>query len=727
MKISMTSMLKALNEPQRQAVTTDAQSAIVIAAAGTGKTKVLVHRIAWLSATHGMNPDRAMAVTFTNKAAKNMRKALEKCLVQTSADMWIGTFHGMAFRMIRRYAKAAGLSDHLSIIDQDDQLKMIRDIIKSLQLDLDLWPANKVQRSINHLKIQGTSAQDIVVDHEEKRVLRDVMAAYQQRCEVSHVLDFTDIIAKSLWILKSFPEICEHFRAQFDTILIDEFQDINDLQYQWICQIADQRHRIFAVGDDDQSIYSWRGANVNHMIDFSQHFSPCETFRLEQNYRSTDIILQAANAIIANNDHRLGKTLWTQDQGGQRIDILHHHHEHDEAKNIVDIIKQCHRSGISCQDIAVLYRNNTLSRVIEEHLTMSGIDYHITGGHRFFDRSEIKDILAYMHLGLNPSHDAAWQRIVNFPTRGLGDISLNKIKNHAMLHQIPALQAMRDLCASRDLKGKALTSAHDFLALMDEIKNAACTMPLNAFCQWLIETTGLMAYHQAQQDEKSQIKLNNCLELVHAMLNFAQDHADACPQSQLEHFLTKASLDERGHEHHDQDKLNMMTLHAAKGLEFDHVFIVGMEEDIFPNHRAARFHDKMQEERRLCYVGITRARKQLYLSHVSTRQHFGRTLYAQASRFLDEIPDAIKYHRSAHTSQKTFSSNYNDALAVDHSSTQTAQASPFHLGQQVIHQRFGPGIIIEIKHHLDQVRVQFQDGQVKWLIISLANLQVLDA
>lgn len=718
--MDVSDLLNGLNDKQREAVAAPRGNLLVLAGAGSGKTRVLVHRIAWLLSVENCSPYSIMAVTFTNKAAAEMRHRIEQLIGTSQGGMWIGTFHGLAHRLLRAHHLDAGLPQDFQILDSEDQLRLLKRLIKAMNLDEKQWPARQGMWYINGKKDEGLRPKHIESygNPVEQTWLR-IYQAYQEACDRAGLVDFAELLlrAHELWLHK--PHILNHYRERFSNILVDEFQDTNNIQYAWIRMLAGDSGRVIIVGDDDQSIYGWRGAQVENIQRFLQDFPAAETIRLEQNYRSTNNILKSANALIANNNGRLGKELWTDGSDGDPISIYCAFNELDEARFVVNRIKTWHENGNALQDCAILYRSNAQSRVLEEALLQSSMPYRIYGGMRFFERQEIKDALAYLRLIANRNDDAAFERVVNTPTRGVGDRTLDVVRQTARERQMTLWQATRDLLQTRALAGRAASALQRFCELVDSLASETAEMPLHVQTDRVIKDSGLWVMYEQEKGEKGQARIENLEELVTATRQFSyqDEDEDLMP---LQAFLSHAAL-EAGEGQADkwQDAVQLMTLHSAKGLEFSQVFIVGMEEGMFPSQMSLDEGGRLEEERRLAYVGVTRAMLKLTLTYAETRRLYGKEVYHRPSRFIGELPEECieEVRLRASVSRPVNHQRMGAPVAKNDSG--------FSLGQRVRHAKFGEGTIINLEGSGEHSRVQvaFQGQGIKWLVAAYAKLE----
>jgi len=721
-------ILDELNDPQREAVCAPAENILVLAGAGSGKTRVLVHRIAWLIQTEGVSPYGILAVTFTNKAAAEMRGRIERLLKLPVSGMWVGTFHSLAHRLLRTHWKDAGLPQSFQILDSEDQQRAIKRIIRSLDLDDTQWPPRQAQWFINARKDEGQRPQHIEhFDDPYQRQMVRIYQAYEEMCQRSGLVDFAELLlrAHELWLKN--PHLLDHYQSRFRHILVDEFQDTNSIQYAWVRILAGKQTNVFAVGDDDQSIYGWRGAKIENIQQYTKDFPGTRTVKLEQNYRSTANILNAANALIANNDDRLGKNLWTDDKDGEAIQLYSAFNERDEAHFVAEQIQNCVDKGNPYKDNAILYRSNAQSRVIEEALIHAGIPYRVYGGMRFFERVEIKDALAYLRLIANRNDDAAFERVVNTPTRGIGDKTVGAARNYAREHSVALWVAAQAVVDQKLLPARATSALGAFLELITRLASDTDGMELYEQLEHALHHSTLLDHYKKERGEKGQARVENLEELVNAARFFEKEET---PEEEIEMdersaFLSHAAL-EAGDNQADgsQDGVQLMTLHSAKGLEFPVVFLCGVEEGLFPHKMSLEEEGRLAEERRLCYVGITRARQRLYLTHAETRRLYGNETYPHRSRFISEIPDKLmnEVRLGGSVTQATQTSfqasgqanrDYGDA------------PDGMRLGQRVSHAKFGEGVVLNVEGQGAQARVHvnFDGPGAKWLMMTYANLQ----
>lgn len=717
--------LTTLNPAQHHAVTTPPGHQLVLAGAGSGKTRVLVHRIAFLIQRLDVSPHSILSVTFTNKAAAEMRHRIEDVLGHAPAGMWVGTFHGLAHRLLRAHWQEAKLAENFQILDSDDQQRLIKRVIRELGLDEQRWPAKQAQWFINGQKDEGIRPQGIQASGDLfLATMRSIYEAYEAACARTGVIDFAELLLRALDLWRDNAGLLEHYQRRFRHILVDEFQDTNAVQYAWLRFLAKGGESLMVVGDDDQSIYGWRGAKIENIQQFDQDFADAEIIRLEQNYRSTANILNAANALIANNQGRLGKELRTDVGDGEPLALYAAFNEHDEARYVVETIEDALRKdGLKRSEIAILYRSNAQSRVLEEALLREKIPYRIYGGQRFFERAEIKNAMAYLRLLDGRGNDAALERIINVPARGIGEKTIETIREYARAHDVHMWEAIRLMLAVKALPARASGALAGFIELIDSLAEQVLAMPLHQMTQVVIEKSGLLAYHEAEKGEKGQARVENLEELVSAARTFENDEDDEL--TPLQAFLTHASLeagDTQAAE--NEDSIQLMTLHSAKGLEFPLVFLVGMEEGLFPHKMSLEEPGRLEEERRLAYVGITRAMQKLVISYAETRRLYGSETYNKVSRFVREIPapliQEVRLSNSVSRPMST-SSMGGGSLFAGSAIPQT----PFNLGQRVRHSLFGEGTILNFEGSGAQARVQvnFENEGSKWLMLAYAKLE----
>ncbi|MBN7118421.1 DNA helicase II [Ectopseudomonas oleovorans] len=719
--------LTTLNPAQHHAVTTPPGHQLVLAGAGSGKTRVLVHRIAFLIQRLDVSPHSILSVTFTNKAAAEMRHRIEDVLGHAPAGMWVGTFHGLAHRLLRAHWQEAKLAENFQILDSDDQQRLIKRVIRELGLDEQRWPAKQAQWFINGQKDEGIRPQGIQASGDLfLATMRSIYEAYEAACARTGVIDFAELLLRALDLWRDNAGLLEHYQRRFRHILVDEFQDTNAVQYAWLRFLAKGGESLMVVGDDDQSIYGWRGAKIENIQQFDSDFADAEIIRLEQNYRSTANILNAANALIANNQGRLGKELRTNVGDGEPLALYAAFNEHDEARYVVETIEDALRKdGLKRSEIAILYRSNAQSRVLEEALLREKIPYRIYGGQRFFERAEIKNAMAYLRLLDGRGNDAALERIINVPARGIGEKTIETIREYARAHDVHMWEAIRLMLAVKALPGRASGALASFIELIEGLAEKVLAMPLHQMTQVVVERSGLLAYHEAEKGEKGQARVENLEELVSAARAFENDEDDEL--TPLQAFLTHASLeagDTQAAE--NEDSIQLMTLHSAKGLEFPLVFLVGMEEGLFPHKMSLEEPGRLEEERRLAYVGITRAMQKLVISYAETRRLYGSETYNKVSRFVREIPapliQEVRLSNSVSRPVSTSSMGGGSLFAGS-----AVPETPFSLGQRVRHSLFGEGTILNFEGAGAQARVQvnFENEGSKWLMLAYAKLEAV--
>jgi DNA helicase II / ATP-dependent DNA helicase PcrA len=706
--------LEHLNPEQLAAVTLPDEHALILAGAGSGKTRVLTTRIAWLIKGGRVTPHGILAVTFTNKAAREMLTRLTAMLPANPRGMWMGTFHGLCNRMLRAHHREAGLPQAFQILDSQDQQALVKRLAKSLNMDEERFPYRELAWFINAQKEEGTRAAAVQVFDENTQRMADFYAAYDEQCRREGVVDFPELLLRSYELLKNNEILREHYARRFRHILVDEFQDTNRLQYRWL-KLFSHQNCFFCVGDDDQSIYTFRGAHVGNMSDFEREFKVRTVVRLEQNYRSHGNILDAANALIANNRNRLGKNLWTAAGRGEPIRVFEGESDNDEARWLVEEVQALAREGGRLTNMAVLYRSNAQSRVLEHALFSRGIAYRVYGGLRFFERAEIKHALAYLRLVAMPDDDNAFLRVANFPPRGLGARTIEQLQEAAKQKQSSLYKAA---------EGKVV----QFTQFMDQVRAETQGLPLHELVEHVVAKSGLIEHYKTEREGADRIE--NLAELVNAAAAFTEEDREVESgevADPLTAFLTHAALEAGEHQAGEgQDALQLMTVHSAKGLEFDAVFLSGLEEGLFPHEQSASERDGLEEERRLAYVAITRARNRLYLSHAQTRMLHGQTRYNVPSRFLEEIPQPLmKWLTPRFTRQKAFSNDFATRRVELPKKQQVRDVGGFRIGQSVVHAKFGAGVIIDAEGQGNEARVQVNFGEhgVKWLAVSVAKLK----
>lgn len=727
-----TNILTTLNTAQREAVTAKDSNLLVLAGAGSGKTRVLTHRTAWLINQQQISPFAILAVTFTNKAANEMRERIEKLISLPTNGMWIGTFHSLAHRLLRIHWQDANLPESFQIIDAEDQYRLIRRSMKNLNLSEDHWPPKKVQWYINHNKDEGRRPQHIEPGHDHvQQTMLAIYTEYEKNCQQSGLVDFAELLLRSqeLWLNK--PQILNHYRNRFQHILIDEFQDTNTLQYAWIRILTTTNNNIMVVGDDDQSIYGWRGAKIDNIHNFARDFQNLKIVRLEQNYRSSNNILKVANAVIAANTTRLGKNLWTAATDGEPVSLYAAYNDRDEANFIINNIQKLHRQQkIKRNECAILYRSNAQSRILEEALIQQGIPYRIYGGTRFFERAEIKNALGYLRLIANQNDDAAFERIVNTPTRSIGNTTLAEIRRTAHDKEISLWQTARFLVNKDLLTARANNAVSNFLHLIKQLAVEITNLPLHEQVDHVIQLSGLCKLYAKNKDEKNRMRLDNLKELISSAKEFATNVDITNDSTILTAFLTHAALEAGEIQSTDAngDYVQLMTIHAAKGLEFPVVFITGLEEGLFPHKMSMDSHEGLEEERRLCYVGITRAMKKLYLTHANSRMLHGFIMNQIPSQFLNSLPPKCiseeQMYIQVSPSKQYKHDNKSPTFTIATKNT-SSNTTDLHPGQTVFHKKFGEGTIINFISK-NCVQVNFKRYGSKTLDLNFAKLKVIE-
>ncbi len=724
---SQDSLLSGLNDKQLEAVTLPHQSALILAGAGSGKTRVLTTRIAWLIQTGQVSPTGLLAVTFTNKAAKEMLTRLTTMLPINTRGMWVGTFHGLCNRLLRAHHREALLPATFQILDSADQLSAIKRLMKVMNVDDEKFPPKQVMGYINSCKEEGLRAHSVDAYDPHSQRMREIFEEYDKQCQREGVVDFAELLLRCYELLSSDTNIRQHYQARFKYILVDEFQDTNKLQYMWLKLFAcigkeEPNNCIFAVGDDDQSIYAFRGARVGNMRDFEVDFKVQNIVKLEENYRSHSNILDAANAIISNNKNRLGKNLWTSAGAGEPVRVYQAYNDIDEASFIVDEVKMLHNDGWRLNDIALLYRSNAQSRVIEHALFSNNIPYRVYGGLRFFERAEIKHAMAYLRLINNPEDDVALLRVINFPTRGIGARSLEQLQESARAQDCSLWQAAINKVGN----GRPGKGLEGFVALIKQMQDDAKGLTLKEMTEIATTMSGLKNFYQLEKEGEDRIA--NLDELINAAVSFMNNNSGALEDNSngLTEFLTHASLEAGEHQADvGADALQMMTVHAAKGLEFKAVFISGLEEGLCPHENSLYENNGLEEERRLMYVAVTRARQRLYLSHAQSRMLHGQIRYGIASRFLDEIPVALLKRLNSKPAPKPSISSHYDNSYQSAPTASISDAMPWKIGQAVSHAKFGQGVVVSYEGNASDMRIQINFGRegLKWLAMEYAKLE----
>ncbi len=717
------SMADELNEKQQQSVALNEDvNALILAGAGSGKTRVLTHRIHYLVSAKNFHVDDILAVTFTNKAANEMKERLSELLRRPIGRMWVGTFHSLSHRLLRTHPVEANLSPTFQILDAQDQFRIVKRLMKENGVDETKFPIKQVQWFINQQKDEGILPHQINAEHNYfVKQSAKIFDLYEKHCQANDLVDFAGLLVKSYDLLKNNQSLLDHYQKKFCHILVDEFQDTNLIQYQWIKLLHAQHNHIFCVGDDDQSIYGWRGARIENIQKIENDFKPIEIIKLEQNYRSTGNILSASNAVIANNQNRLEKSLWTKSGDGELINVFNARTETEEAQYIVSEVEDQFNQGRNLSECAILYRSNAQSRVFEESLINRNIAYRIYGGLRFFERAEIKDAMSYVRLIEDTSDNIAFERIVNFPTRGIGLTTVEKIRTYAIEHHSDLFQSSISILDT--LPARASNSLKAFIDLIESIKDKTQHLSLSEKIDSILLQSNLMNHYSNDKTDKAGSKKENLEELVSAAKQY--NHEEGSEINETQGFIALATLDSSGDSNQsNQDCVQLMTVHSAKGLEFPVVFLVGLEEDLFPS-RQSKDEQKLDEERRLCYVGMTRAMNTLTLSYASKRFIHGQSFYSMPSRFLDEIPiNYLNYIKNSNNGISTKSRKYDPSQYTKMAST---DSSMYSIGQVVKHAKFGLGTVVNCEGSGDSMRLQikFKKFGTKWLISSYANLEIV--
>jgi DNA helicase-2/ATP-dependent DNA helicase PcrA len=709
-----------LNDAQREAVAAAPGPMIVLAGAGSGKTRVLTHRIAWLVEGYQVSPLSILAVTFTNKAAREMRNRVESLLGIPLGAMMMGTFHGLCHRILRAHADEAGLPKTFEIIDSDDQYRLIRRVLKDMDLDEAYWPPKQLQWAINSHKEEGRRAIDLPENGDfQHQTMKRVFDRYDKYCARSGLVDFAELLLRTLELFKNNEVLRTQYQTRYQHLLVDEFQDTNSIQYQWLKLLAGDRQNIFAVGDDDQSIYGWRGARVENLLNFERDYAGAKLIRLEQNYRSTSTILNAANAVIAHNSDRMGKELWTEGDEGEPIVLYGASNDLEEARYVIEHIESWLAAGHARDSVAILYRSNAQSRVFEEKLMQAGIPYRVYGGLRFFERAEIRDALAYMRLINNLNSDAAFERIINQPTRGIGNKTLEMIREQSRGQEQTLWLAARTLISAQSLPARAATAVSRFLDLIATMRDEAEGLELHEQADAILARSGLLEHYKKEKGERAETRVENLEELINATRNYeAGDEDDLDP---LSSFIAHAALEAgEGQAAEWEECVQLMSLHSAKGLEFPLVFLSGLEEGLFPHQRSIDEPGRLEEERRLCYVGMTRAMEKLVISYAEIRRLHGREMYTQPSRFLAEVPPSLIHEERSYRIHSMPGYRQPTATAKPGSTP-----DGLSLGGRVKHQKFGLGTVVTVEGAGEHARVlvNFEEVGSKWLVAAFANLQ----
>ena len=714
-----------LNEAQRKAVSSDNPCLLVLAGAGSGKTRVIAHRVAWLIEILGVNPQSILTVTFTNKAAKEMRGRIEEIVDSNLGNFWCGTFHGISHRLLRRHWEEANLRKDFSILDSEDQYRVIKRVCRSMEIDTDRWPPRQVQWFINKQKDEARKPSEVNTNEDYfNEKMTSIYLEYEEVCKRESLVDFGELLFRCFTLLKSNKKVLEHYQRHFKYILVDEFQDTNEIQYQFLKILKGNTGQISAVGDDDQSVYGWRGAKSENLTRFSKEFSGSETIKLEQNYRSSQVILDAANTVIRNNPTRMGKELWTDEKEGEPISIYTAFNEEDEAKYVVSSIQSWISGGGSLDETAILYRSNAQSRVLEGAILREGLPYRIYGGLRFYERAEIKNAMAYLRLASGNEDDAAFERAINTPPRGIGAKTMDLVRHQSKISDSSLWFSSEQLIDSSGFTPKALGAVQSFLLAIKKLQQETKELSLRNLVDHVIQMSGLIEFHKKEPGEKGRTRVDNLEELVSAAGEFEMSPgANEEDVSILRQFIDHAALDAgETQASEDESAIQLMTLHSSKGLEFPLVFITGFEEGLFPHQRSIEEAGQLEEERRLCYVGITRSMKKLHFVHAETRNLYGSETFNPPSRFLKEIPShlTVEVRTGGNIPRK---SKTTPSLVQGQ-----VPETDFSLGQRVTHIKFGEGIILNYEGHGANARVQvkFGSGSSKWLMLEFANLSSIN-
>ena len=721
--MDVSEIFETLNEPQRKAVTSEAQSLLVLAGAGSGKTRVIAHRVAWLIKAQNVNPHSILTVTFTNKASREMRGRIEDIVQEEMGNFWCGTFHGISHRLLRTHWEEAGLRKEFSILDSEDQHRVIKRVVKSMGLDDTKWPPRQIQWFINKQKDECLRSKDVEVTDDyftEKMV--EIYKVYEELCERESLVDFGELLLRVYVLLKTNGQVLRHYQRRFSHILVDEFQDTNEVQYQFLKMLAASGSNFIAVGDDDQSIYGWRGAKSENINRFTNDYKNTEIIRLEQNYRSTSVILNAANEVIKNNQGRLGKELWTDQKEGEPISVYSAYNEDDEARFVVGSIQNWVAQGRNLDEVAILYRSNAQSRVLEEAILRESLPYKIYGGLRFYERAEIKNAMSYLKLVYGREDDAAFERVINIPPRGIGVKTIEIIRSKAMEGKTSLWKACQELLDNDGFTSRAAQAIEGFMNSFDTLESDTKDLQLWEIVDITIERSGLIEYHKKEAGEKGRTRVENLSELVGAAKDFEPDSFDELDESSLKMFIDHAALDAGETQASEHElAIQLMTLHSAKGLEFPLVFITGFEEGLFPHKLSIEDPNQLQEERRLCYVGMTRSMEKLFVTHAEMRNLHGSESFNPASRFLREIPEelTVEVRTGGNVSRSSNSKLKGSRINGEVPETE------FKLGQRVLHESFGEGVILNYEGEGSNARVEvnFDSSETKWLMVTYAKLQ----
>ena len=719
--MDVSEIFESLNEPQRNAVTSDSKNLLVLAGAGSGKTRVIAHRVAWLIKAENINPHSILTVTFTNKASREMRGRIEDIFQEEMGNFWCGTFHGISHRLLRTHWEEAGLRKEFAILDSEDQYRVIKRVIKSMGLDDTKWPPRQVQWFINKQKDECRRSKDVeVADDYFAEKMAEIYKVYEDLCERESLVDFGELLLRVYILLKTNEKVLNHYQRRFSHILVDEFQDTNEVQYQFLGLLANGGANFMSVGDDDQSIYGWRGAKSENINRFTKDYEGTEVIRLEQNYRSTSVILNAANAVIKNNQGRMGKELWTDQKEGEPISVYSAYNEDDEARYVVGSIQNWINQGRSLDEVAILYRSNAQSRVLEEAILREALPYKIYGGLRFYERAEIKNAMSYLRLIYGREDDAAFERVINIPPRGIGAKTIDIIRAKAAEKGISLWKACEELIDYEGFTPRASQAIQGFMSSFNSLEEDTKDLQLRDIVDIAIERSGLIQYHKKEAGEKGRTRVENLSELVGAARDFEPDSFEEIEESALKKFIDHAALDAGETQASDHESaIQLMTLHSAKGLEFPLVFVTGFEEGLFPHKLSIEDPNQLQEERRLCYVGMTRSMEKLYVTHAEMRNLYGSDNFNPVSRFLREIPEELTVE---------VRTGGNVSRTSKYSSKKVSGEVPdteFKLGQRVLHEAFGEGVILNYEGQGSNARVEvnFDSSKTKWLMVSYAKLQ----
>lgn len=722
--MDVSEIFQNLNEPQRQAVTSESKNLLVLAGAGSGKTRVIAHRVAWLIKGLGISPHQLLTVTFTNKAAAEMRGRIEGIVAEDMGKFWCGTFHGISHRLLRTHWEEAGLRREFAILDSEDQFRVVKRVSKNLGMDDSKWPPRQIQWFINKQKDECKRSKDVETNDDYfSEKMNSVYQAYEELCERESLVDFGELLLRSYMLLVNNEKVLQHYQRRFKHILVDEFQDTNEVQYQFLRLLTSSGSSITSVGDDDQSIYGWRGAKSENIDRFTKDYKNTEVVKLEQNYRSTEIILSAANSVIKNNQDRMGKELWTEQKEGEPISVYSAYNEDDEARYVVGSIQNWMNQGRNLDEAAILYRSNAQSRALEEAILREGLPYKIYGGLRFYERAEIKNAMGYLRLVFGREDDAAFERVINIPPRGIGTKTMDIIRARALRNSCSLWSASSDLVEAEDLSARALQSLQGFMSDFNNLQSETEDLDLKGIVDHVVKRSGLIEYHKKEAGEKGRTRVENLEELVTAAADFEPGPLDEEEEEEipLKLFIDHAALDAGDNQAAEHESaIQLMTLHSAKGLEFPLVFITGFEEGLFPHKLSVEEPGQLQEERRLCYVGMTRSMEKLFIVHAEMRNLYGSETFNPPSRFLREIPAEL-------TTEVRTGGNIPRSSKNPRSRTSSGDVpeTGFKLGQRILHEVFGEGVILNYEGEGANARVEvnFDASTTKWLMVSYAKLK----